>query len=114
MSDAALSCHRRVRLFDIQTLHRNHGLCTGTYTEFAEDRRHVGLDGCFTDIQIVGDLFIEHAFRHHREDAELLRRQTGQTFSQIKRILIRLMLMTTGGSPVAASKAKTLLHALVT
>ncbi len=44
--------------FDSEGGQCQHGLGAGVYPQFAEDLRHVGLDGGFLDVQFVSDLLV--------------------------------------------------------
>ena len=64
---------RPLSLFDIGG--GDHRLCPAFDIELLQNRRNVGLDRRLGDRELIGDLFIEQAFRQHHQHAHLLRGQ---------------------------------------
>ena len=61
------------------------GLRARMYAEFLEYLGHMGFDRRLGDLQLIGDLFVEHAFYQLRRLAKLLRSQSRDRRRDIKR-----------------------------
>ncbi len=61
---------------------RDHGLGAAVDAKLQQDRRNMGLHGCFGHAEFIGDLLVEQAFAEHGKHAVLLRCEALQAVYQ--------------------------------